>query len=687
MFRVRLLGLSVLLALLMGCAGEPGTPPPPPRPNLLLVTVDTLRADRVRPDLTPTLDRLAATGVRFTNARSVAPLTLPAHVSIMTGLLPPTHGVRLNGTVFTGNGDTLAMRLKRLGYRTLAVVGAFVLDRRFGLARGFDVYDDDIRRDAANAERLEAERPATAVIDRAIATLRDSDPAAPYFLWVHLYDPHAPYVAPGNSDTGASAYDAEVRFVDHEVARLLRAIQQQRPEPTATIVAGDHGEGLGEHGESTHGMLLFDSTLRVPLIIAAPGLTAATRTDAVSLVDIAPSALAIAGETTNDRSLAGQSLLAPVDAPREIYAETDYPVAAGWRRGRALVQGRYKLISSGGTRLFDISVDATERDNLAGVQSAAATSLTARVERIEKAVSRTQAASPVTDRQTAAQLQSLGYVATGLSSEAGDADADDAADHTETWAAFERALAARARRDLDEAERILAALARAQSAAPLFATTYAQVLSAQRKPHDAVRILERLIRETPPSAEVFHELAVVAREAGQRDAAVRAETAALQLDPSLARAHHGFGLLQADSGDHRAAASAFEQAAKHDPNNATYWSDLGNARRALGDLAGARNAYESALSRDKTLADAANGFGAILVQQGRATEAIQWFQQAIAADANFVEAHLNLGIALQESGQRDLALARYRVVERLAREGTAERAAARTLRQQLEARR
>ncbi|MBI3491506.1 MAG: sulfatase-like hydrolase/transferase, partial [Acidobacteria bacterium] len=195
--------------LLMACARSPA--PPQPTLNVLLVTIDTFRADRLGVGLTPALDRLADTGVRFTNARSAVPLTLPSHTSILTGRLPPEHGVRENGTdTLEGTHATVAQRLKSRGYQTAAFIGAFVLDRRFGLARGFDTYDDRIPRDPNATERLEAERPASAVVDSALAWLAAHTPPAssappalpalpapPFFVWIHLYDPHAPYTPPG----------------------------------------------------------------------------------------------------------------------------------------------------------------------------------------------------------------------------------------------------------------------------------------------------------------------------------------------------------------------------------------------------------------------------------------------------------------------------------------------------------
>src|SRR5436189_295950 len=241
--------------------------------------------------------------------------------TIATGLLPPAHGVRQNGTdALADTHQTIARLLKTAGYATGAFVGAFVLDRRFGLAQGFDTYDDRIPRDPNATERLEAERPASAVIDGAIAWLegRTSNPG-PFFMWIHLYDPHAPYNPPGEFRARSrTPYDGEIAYADAQLGRLLESLRARGEiDRTLIVVAGDHGEGLGDHGERTHGMLLYDSTLRVPLIVVAPGRRAARRDDAVSLTDLAPTILRAAGVTVPD-AMKGRDLLSTVRLEADI---------------------------------------------------------------------------------------------------------------------------------------------------------------------------------------------------------------------------------------------------------------------------------------------------------------------------------------------------------------------------------
>jgi tetratricopeptide (TPR) repeat protein len=451
------------------------------------------------------------------------------------------------------------------------------------------------------------------------------------------------------------------------------------------VIAGDHGEGLGEHGEATHGMLLFDSTLRVPLIVTAPGeVSPSVRGEPVSLIDIAPTLLALA-DVASDQTLPGQSLLQDGDAARESFAETDYPEAAGWQKGRALIQDRFKLIASGKSQLFDLSTDAGEQRDLSDERGPTRVAMSARLIEIAKPSHDAPAASRVVDAETASRLRALGYVATSPAPSSA-TSAEDPVDHTEAWAAFERGLFARTRGDTGAALPLFERLARRYPDGSIFGMAYAQTLADAGRRAESLELLRTMVGRHAGDAVLYHELAVVARAAGRSDEAQRAERAAIAIEPGFAAAHNGLGLVLADRGDHAGARREFEEASRVDSSNGSYLSNVGNARRALGDLDGARQAYQAALERDDSLSDAANGLGVILVQQRRASEAVSWLERAIATDPAFVEAHLNLAIALHEIGQRDRAVAQYRVVEKMPAASARDRAAARALRQQLEGR-
>ena len=646
----------------------------PARPNVLLVTIDTFRADRVGTGVAPAIDRLAASGLRFTTARTTVPLTLPAHASIHTGLLPPAHGVRENGAPLGGTYPTLGRMLGEAGYDTAAFVGAFVLDRRFGLSPGFATYDDQIPRDPAATERLEAERPAAAVVDRAIAWLAarpapNPQPPAPFLLWIHLYDPHAPYEAPAEYRArAATPYDAEIAYADAQLARLLERLRAQgQLDRTLVVVAGDHGEGLGDHGEQTHGMLAYDSTLRVPLVVVAPGVAAAARDEAVSLIDVAPTILRAAGVTPPD-AMRGRDLLASTERRDDLYSETEYPRAAGWSPLQALTDGRWMAIRAGGaTELYDLQSDQRQQRNVAGTHPAVAAAMAAKAASIHATAA---AATPVVSAEAQERLRALGYVA----SSAAPAPAKDAKNPATTiavWNEFEQALAALVAHRPDAAAR-LEALAAAHADAPVFQATYARALKERGQLKPALAVYRRSLRRWPTDATLLHDLAVTAREAANlatraeggalREEAVRAEQAALALDSTSATAQNGLGLLAIDDGRVADAAKAFERAVAIDATNASYWTNLGNARRALGDRTGAEQAYRNALDVDARAADAANGLGVLLVEANQPADAAPWFERAIAAAPDLVEARLNLGIAFQQSGQAARAEAAYRQV-------------------------
>lgn len=637
-----------------------------------MVTIDTVRADRVTPEIAPALTRLAARGVRFTAARTAVPLTLPAHTTLLTGQLPPAHGVRLNGDRLADDVPTLATALRSAGYRTAAFVGAYVLNRRFGLARDFDTYDDAVSRDWQRADRLDAERPGGAVVDAALAWLEAGAAASsPFLLWVHLYDPHAPYAPPEpfQSQFRDRPYDGEVAYASAQIERLVNVLDRAgRFADTVVVLAGDHGEGLGEHGESAHGLLAYDSTLRVPLAIVAPGLTPGTVDGPVSLADVAGSVLTLARAKASLPAASSRDLF-DGRADAEVYAETEYPLVAGWHPLRVLAGRTRKLIRSSSLELYDVAADSGERTNLAPNAPAAARAAVARLTALAPPATRTSAPAP--DVQT--KLRALGY-ASGPSVRDVAADAPNPASVIDAWTRYERATSAGA---TPATVGVLADLVRSFPRGYVFATSHAQALSALGRDRDAFEALRRAVAAFPSEASLFHELSIAARAVGEREEAAKAEDAALALDDFNAAAHHGRGLLLADAGRAAEALGAFTRAVELDPSNASYWADLGNAHRADGDLGEADRAYGRALQLDPRQSDAANGRGVLLVQGGRAADAIGWFQRALAAAPDLVEARLNLGIAYQQSGQRERAITAYREVLRTApRSATRERDAA-----------
>jgi arylsulfatase A-like enzyme/tetratricopeptide (TPR) repeat protein len=705
----RSIAVAMLIALgVAGCRQQARAPARQAKPNILLVTIDTFRADRLGAGVAPALDRLAASAVQFTSARAAVPLTLPSHTTILTGLLPPEHGVRENGIDALGDAHpTTARLLKAAGYQTAAFVGAFVLDRRFGLAQGFDTYDDQIPRDPNATERLEAERPASAVVDRALAWLeRSASPQSPvpspFFLWIHLYDPHAPYDPPrefiratnpeSRVPSPEQRYEGEIRYADAQIARVFEWLNAHAlRDRTLVVVAGDHGEGLGEHGERTHGMLLYDATLRVPLIVSAPGAAAARRDEPVSLADIAPTIVHAAGVAV-PAAMKGRDLLGGIGGMgrmggtggmgggtgrtdgtvgmRDLYAETEYPRVAGWSPLQALTDGRWMAIKGGdATAVYDLQSDPREERDVAPAQPSIAAAMAARIDVIHQRASSSSGRTISSD--AAERLRALGYVASSSSPASGDGGPHPAS-KIAAWNEFEDALAALNARHAEAAVAVLTKLAAANPDAAVFQTTRARALLESGQKARALDVYRQAAKRWPTDPLLLHDLAVAARDAAGGtsgaaarallDEAVRADQAALVVAPSNAMAHNGLGLLAIDRGRPQEAVKEFEQATTTDPNNAGYWANLGNAKRAMQETAGAEQAYRRALEVDARTPDALNGLGVLLVETKRPAEAVPVFERALAAAPDFQEARLNLGIALQESGQNARAGEVYRQV-------------------------
>jgi len=654
---------SVLLSALLVITGCTRTEQR--KPHVLLITLDTFRADRVGAK-TPHLARLAAEGIRFDNAQSPVPLTLPAHATILSGLLPLHHGLRNNGAgAFPQDRETLATLFAGSGYRTVAFVGAFVLDRRFGLDRGFETYDDEIARDPASDISLEAERRAGDVVDRAVTWLRTAD-SRPSFTWVHLWDAHAPYAPPAPFE---QSYDGEVAYVDAQLGRLLAAIDRTN---TIVVVAGDHGESLGEHGELTHGLLLYQTTLHIPLLIAGPELKPRAVREPVSSVDLAPTLASLAGLTMpkgDGRDLAETLRDGDAIADSGLYAETQYPLTFGWSELAALRRGNLKLISGPSAELFDLQRDPRETANVLTNERRAFRDLTGRLDALRAtAVASTQA---TVDEETKAKLASLGYIAPGPATKS---SADPKA-MAPLFLQFEKALAAKDATSLAD-------LVRRDPANPVFRSTLARFQRERGATKDAVALYRQAVALTPNDPDAWYNLGVAAAECCDRAEARQALATAARLDPKRAAAHNALGVLQMEAGEGEDAVRTFQRAIDSDPRDARGWNNLGNALRALGRIDEAETAYRKATTLAPTYADPFNGLGVLLVQQRLPREALTYFETAIRNQPDFYEAQLNRGIALQEAGDKVAAAAQYRaLLERLpgGSRYDAQRNAARTL--------
>lgn len=400
------------------------------RPSILLVTLDTTRSDAIGPESvgieTPSFNALAARGRRFRWAYTAVPQTLPSHTSMLTGLYPAGHGLHENGRYLSAAQPLLAERLHAAGYRTAAFVSSFALARRYGLARGFELYDDEMA-------EPHNERSSPATTDRALAFLA-KPPAQPLFLWVHYYDPHFPYEPPEpfKSRFSSKPYLGEVAAMDQQLGRLVAAFQQRFGRDAAIIVVGDHGEGLGEHGEAQHGNLLYQATMHVPLLIAGPGVAAGVSDSPVSTRRIFHTILDWAGvDSTNsllhdDPSVAlaaspakaSQPAASPArppapHAPEIVAAEAMKPfLDYGWQPQVMAVEGRYKAILAGRVEVYDVIADPAEKHDLsAGVQLTRGMRTTLREYPIPSPDAASASEPPNVSDEERRKLASLGYVA------------------------------------------------------------------------------------------------------------------------------------------------------------------------------------------------------------------------------------------------------------------------------------
>lgn len=436
------------VALSSACGqGQRDARVPPARPSVILISIDTLRADHVGVrSLTPSLDAFAKTAMRFTSAWSHAPLTLPAHASILTGLLPTTHGVRDNAGFELRGGSTLAERLKKAGYATGGFVSSTVMRRETGMARGFDTFDDQMP--GQGLERL-----GSATVELALK-FAASHRAAPFFLFVHLYDPHTPYAAPSDfANRGESDYDREVAAADAAVGVLLDGLRALGIESPAIVVTADHGEGLGDHGEAEHGLLLYAEALRVPLLVARPDGAGAGRVIGATVrhVDIAATLLNLAGLNSDDTD--GAPLVPDLPGgSRVAYSETWYPrLHFGWSELASAAEGRWHYIAGPKPELYDVEADPREASNL-NADPARPGAAMARYLATVRESAKSSSSGPISG-EAEERLRSLGYLgATRASKNSGGANPRDKLRFYQPFmTAFTQAHAARGRGDLPRA--------------------------------------------------------------------------------------------------------------------------------------------------------------------------------------------------------------------------------------------
>ena len=639
--------LSALAAALL-CAQTP-------RPNLLLITIDTVRADRLgaygyRSAETPAMDRLARDGVRFADATTASPLTGPAHAAILTGVYPARYGVRDNATTpMPQQAVTLAERLKTAGYRTGGFIGAFILGSEYGFAQGFDEFDARFDRFDASM-KLQAQRPGDAVVDAAVRWLHQSS-AQPFFAWVHLYDAHAPYTppAPLASRFRTRPYDGEIAYVDRCIQRVLSVLEQQNTlDRTVVTVIADHGEGLGDHGEGEHGLFLYEPVLHIPWIVRLPGraLAGTVIGEQVRSIDVVPTVAELLGVAPPD-NLDGLSVVAvmkgsPRRDPPPAYAETFYPrFHYGWSELRSIRADGWKYIDAPRPELYNMKTDRAEAQNALDARGPLAAGLQADLNRIAGGFgSAATVTVPQPDPETLARLRSLGYV--GIAAPSGSARGPDPKDMApkirvlndtlsramddlgagrtdqaltrlkelseinERWYDIHLLMgdAYVAKRDYERAlgEYAAAGALNPTSAAPHLST--ARALIAQGNLDRALQRIDEAARLEPDSSEVALERGRVYERQEQFDKALAEYEKSVRLNGSDLRARARLGDLALRLRKLDLAEREFSTllAMKYRPADTHY--GLGRVAELRGDLQRASAEYKHALALNPSLADA-----------------------------------------------------------------------------------
>jgi len=653
----------------------------------MLITIDTTRADRLQPYgnqqvATPAMQNLANRGIVFEQAWAVAPITLVSHASIMSGLYPFQHGVRNNGTQYVEQGiTTLAERLKDNGYQTSAFVSAAVLDKRYGLDQGFDVYDDDLSDRRNVSPRMVADRIAESTVNSTINWLDEINPDQPFFSWVHFYDPHANYSPPPpfRDEYRNRLYDGEIAYMDQQIGRLLEhpKMLAAGDEAPIIVVIADHGESLGEHGEKTHALLAYDSTLHIPFIMHVPGTSGGLRIkESVGHVDVMPTILSLTGvtATASDDEMAGRDLTPlfvgqRAEPNRSYYSETYLPYYTyGWEKLRVIRQGRWKLIEAPENELYDLVKDPRELSNILEQYSNTSYDLQRDLtEWLEREESQSDADLSLSSEELA-KLRSLGYLSVGSGRVAERENRPNPMKMIAQHVGLERA----------------------------------RMLLADRFYQQAVTQLQNVLRRDPQNLAALIDLVRAHEGLGEVDEAIVHAEHALELDPEYTQTYLTLARLESMRGDHDKALELTDLAIQLDPINpesrilkATFHNklnDLAATGKTLSDalldnpdhprlnavyahLVEARSGMyddaekrlQKALERDPFLDQAWRFLGQLQERMNKPRAAEESYRTGLKSRPDDAELHGSLGHLLAKTGQFEQAEVQIREAIRLTR--------------------
>jgi arylsulfatase A-like enzyme/Flp pilus assembly protein TadD len=644
LLRLRFILIALVSPILVLAKSATSLAPQKATYNVVLITIDTLRADHLgcygdHEIKTPNIDALAADGTRFERAFAVVPVTLPSHTTMLTGTYPMLSGMHdFSLNKLSPSQPTMASVLKQAGYATGAVIAAAVLDSRFGLNQGFDFYYDHFdfnRLDESNLDEME--RPGNEVANITLDWL-GKNLQKKFFLWMHLYDPHFPYRPPEPYRTqyAGRLYDGEIAFADEQVGRLVKFLKDQHVyENTVIVLAGDHGEGLGEHGEKTHGFFIYNSTMHVPLIIRIPDIKGGrTIGEMVSLVDLMPTVLGAVGVDVPAQAQ-GKSLLPDIVGMREadksvrstqlgertVYGETFLPrLHFNWSELRGAENTKYHFIDAPKPELYDVGNDPGELHNLVADKKAVSEEMRAKLVGMirEYSAAKELAEKTSLDPALAERLKSLGYVAFsgGRDPAISNHDLPDPKDRIGTYEEFSEAMSdSQHGRYPESIEKLNAMIRTEPNSTPAH---YMQGLNYYRLKMypEAVTELEKTVQLSPDYALAVFNLGMAQAHAGQIDLAIGTLERALELDASNFDAAFNLGVAYIQKRDLERAADAFRKSVAANP-------DFARGHRALGET---------------------------LLYQGKIDEALAETRRAVELAPSEPEMHASLAKVLEAKG-------------------------------------
>jgi arylsulfatase A-like enzyme/Tfp pilus assembly protein PilF len=634
---------GLLACALLACHRE--APRPHSAQDIILVTIDTLRADsvgfagntRVK---TPFLDRMAAEGIVFTNAHAQNVVTLPSHTNIITGLYPYQHGVRDNsGFKLDPKHETVATMLRRAGYATGAFVGAAPLDARYGLNQGFDVYDDNYGKGAASLDFELQERPAAAVLEPAVRWW-NANAGKKRFLWVHLYDPHAPYRPPEPFATqyASDPYLGEIASVDDALGRMLAPIAQN----ALLIITADHGEARGDHGELTHGLFAYEPTLHIPLVVHGAGHR--TENGFVRHIDIVPTILDVAG-IAKPSSLPGASLLGEIGKRDTYFESLSASINRGWAPLTGIIHGGEKYVELPMAELYDLPRDPKEANNLRNERRRDADE----ARRLLASLGTTSAApTQNVSTEEAAQLRSLGYVGGAGSTKTTYTAADDPKTLVGLDQKMHDVIDAYERHDLGRALTLAKEVVAARPDMSAGRQLLAFVLQQHEQIGDAIENLRAAMKTAQRDEDLRVQLGLLLTETGKT-------AEALQVLARLAKGNNpdalnAYGIALADEGKVDEADAEFQRVLQVDPNNAPALQNLGIVALRRDDVSGAQANLARALELNPRLPLALNTMGVVFARQNDFARAVEMWNRAVEVDPRQYDALFNTGLVEARAG-------------------------------------